>query len=205
MAKPSPFLYAVSVVKAKVTPRGDALPSPRDLVLTDADLPDGWRTRSTRESLTGMAGAATEWGARARALKGRTYVAVFSHGNDRFLGITSQAIPLASAADAADALPIAFDRLLMNPDPMVQEVGREDVALGRPPGEGALAIQLWGRNLRFPDLDAVSQLVVWHRGPVLCMLQVAGARGAWATEDIERLAAIQDARVVSVIDHRAGA
>ena len=151
MAKPSHLRYLAGFAAAKLTREDGAIAPPRDMVLRLDDLPDGWRSRGSREFRTGMAGGGEEWAARVRAAKGRSLVASYQFGKDLWTWVISQAIPLVSPDDAATAFPSVFERMLANPEGGVVLRSRDVIVLPAAPGDEHRCELLTTENIRYPD------------------------------------------------------
>ena len=111
--------------------------------------------------------------------------------------VASQAMPLVSAEDAAEAFATVNQRMLTNPDPGVSEVGREPLPLAAPPGDAHEAFRLLSRNERFVGVEGEQLGLAWHQGSVVAFLTLAGRAGSWTTADLERLARLQAERIAS--------
>jgi hypothetical protein len=193
----------MALAGSKLSPPSDDLVSPRDLVLVLADLPGGWISKGGREWRTGLQ-SDEGWAVRARAVRGRSYVEGFQHGDDPWESVSSQATPLRSAADAAEALGLVPDRMLRNPDPSVLHMGTAELELPEPVGDGHRCLRLAVQNVRRSGWYGLSYVVAWRRGTVLATVIAAGSADTLDPGWVLALAQVQDARIAAVLAARAG-
>jgi hypothetical protein len=202
VAKPSRSRFLMALAGSKLSPASDELVSPRDLVLVLADLPAGWVSKGGREWRTGLQ-SDEGWAVRARAVRGRSYVEGFQRGDDAWESVNSQATPLRSAADAAEALALVPERMLRNPDPSVRHMGTAELELPERVGDGHRCLRHAVQNARRPGWHGLSYVVAWHRGSVLATVIAAGAAETLDPGWVLALAHAQDARIAAVLAARA--
>jgi hypothetical protein len=187
----------VGALLSKVTRGSEVLPDPDALVLQAGELPPGYRRVQLHRSRSGLADRGTGWADRVYAARGRSARSAFKREDDPLAFVASQATPLLSAGDAAEAFAGAQERLLTNPDSGLTELGRELLVLDEPPGEEHQAFRIRSRNARFPDREGEQLAVVWRQGSVVAFLTVAGEAGTWSAAELARLARLQAARIAA--------
>jgi hypothetical protein len=188
----------VGALLSKVTRGSDVLPDPRAFVLEAGDLPAGYELVQLHVSRAGLADRGSGWADRVREARGRSARAAFKRGDDPLAFVASQALPLLSEADAAEAFATVGQRMLTNPDAGVSEVGREPLTLAEPIGEAYQAFRIESRNARFPGIEGEQLGLAWRQGRVVAFLTLAGTAGSWSTDDLERLARVQAARIAAI-------
>jgi hypothetical protein len=191
----------MALAGSKLSPASDELVSPRDLVLVLGDLPGGWISKGGREWRTGLQ-SDEGWAVRARAVRGPSYVEGFQHGDDPWESVNSQATPLRSAADAAEALALVPERMLRNPDPNVLHMGTAELELPEPVGDDHRCLRLAVQNVRRSGWYGLSFVVAWRRGTVLATVIAAGSAETLDPGWVLALAHTQDARIAAVLAAR---
>ncbi len=146
-------------------------------------------------SRAGLADRGTGWADRLREARGRSARAAFKRDDDPLAFVASQAMPLLSEADAAEAFATVNERMLTNPDAGVSELGREPLTLAAPLGDAHQAFLLHSRNERYPDVEGEQLGLAWRQGSVVAFLTLAGRAGSWTSAELERLARVQAERI----------
>jgi len=154
------------------------------------DLPgSGWRVRDERTWRTGVGGDEA-WARRAREMKSVTAWRSFENAH-RWIWV--QAIPLASPADAHDAMGALPERLLANLRSRVTVTSSREVTAPSIVG----ATGTWAREGDTTgDMGLGRSLIVaWIATTTVCVLDCSGRQDQWEWPEVVTVATRQTQRV----------
>lgn len=194
--------FALTVLAGRLPAAKSSLPDSRVMVLELADLPSGWQRKGTRTFRTGLVAPSAPWAQRLREARGTSVVVSFRASDDPWAMVISQAIPFATAADAAMAFPTMEERFLGNPDPRVVETHRSPLVLATVLGDQWTGLMVESTNLGEPGSQGTQLLALWRHESVLAHLTVSGGTGRFDVEDLVALALRQDQRINDVLAAR---
>ena len=134
-----------------------------------------------------------------RAAGGTSCVVTYRAQTDHWSWIISQAVPLVSAPDVAEAFPVVGAHLLPNPNPFVREAQRTPLALPSLLGEQCAGLRVEAAHRMHPRRGGNRLLLIWRQGSVLVQLSVAGRASRWSVEHLVALALRQDRRIAAAL------